>query len=362
LKYLIDARGESDDDARVVPPPIHRVRSSAAVTGTVCLSGMLCAVILAAGCGTTPPLANAGAKDRADVRAADSPQGSPSASTADASMRPAAMLSGEAISWDELRPRLLESAGGQALEELVLESALRGELRAQGLVVDDAAVERESQIALDAIAPDPARAAQLLAALRDAQSLGAVRWRALLWRNAALRALAQREVRLSDEAVRQAFDAAHGVRRVCRIIVVPDMASAERVQARLATGEPFGEVAFIESSDASAARGGLLPPISRSDPSFPAAFREVLFATDVGGRSHPVLLEGGYAVVEVRSEVASDGSDPRATRDADERAARRALERVEMDRLARMLLRRSKPTVFDDALQESWRMRPRTQE
>jgi hypothetical protein len=75
-----------------------------------------------------------------------------------------------------------------------------------------------------------------------------------------------------------------------------------------------------------------------------------------------VLLEGGYAIVEVRSEVPADGSDPLATRAVDERAARRALERVEMDRLARMLLRRSKPTVFDDALQESWRMRPRTQE
>lgn len=313
-----------------------------------------CAPLLLTGCAST--------QQSTELRSVSTEPTSTAISSADASARPAAMLAGEGIAWEELRARLLESAGGQALEELVLEAALRSELRAQGLVVDDAAVERESQIALDALAPDPARAAQLLQALRDAQSLGPVRWRALLWRNAALRALAQREVRLSEEAVRQAFDAAHGVRRVCRIIVVPDMPSAERVQGRLAAGDPFGEIAFVESNDASAARGGLLPPISKSDPSFPASFREVLFATEIGGRSHPVLLEGGYAILEVRSEVPSDGSDPVATRAADERAARRALERVEMDRLARMLLRRSKPTIFDDALQESWRMRPRTQE
>ncbi|MFM7481302.1 MAG: peptidylprolyl isomerase [Planctomycetota bacterium] len=326
------------------------IRAAAAVIRTA-LAGVLLPL---AGCAST--------LQPTEMSSVSTAPTSPATLPADAGVRPAAMLAGEAIAWEDLRARLLESAGGRALEELVLEAALRGELRAQGLAVDEAAVERESQIAFDALAPDPTRAAQLLAALRDAQSLGPVRWRALLWRNAALRALAQREVRLSEDAVRQAFDAAHGVRRVCRIIVVPDMPSAERVQRRLEAGEPFGEIAFVESSDASAARGGLLPPISRSDPSFPAAFREVLFTTDVGGRSHPVLLEGGYAIVEVRSEVPSDGSNPAATRAADERAARRALERVEMDRLARMLLRRSKPTVFDDALQESWRMRPRTQE
>jgi len=323
-------------------------------SGAVICTAVACAPLLLTGCAST--------QQSTELRSVSTEPTSTAISSADASARPAAMLAGEGIAWEELRARLLESAGGQALEELVLEAALRSELRAQGLVVDDAAVERESQIALDALAPDPARAAQLLQALRDAQSLGPVRWRALLWRNAALRALAQREVRLSEEAVRQAFDAAHGVRRVCRIIVVPDMPSAERVQGRLAAGDPFGEIAFVESNDASAARGGLLPPISKSDPSFPASFREVLFATEIGGRSHPVLLEGGYAILEVRSEVPSDGSDPVATRAADERAARRALERVEMDRLARMLLRRSKPTIFDDALQESWRMRPRTQE
>lgn len=319
-------------------------------------SAFACVLLPLAGCAAPPPTEMRSLGDAPTATTA------PTAPATDGSARPAAMLGGEAISWEDLRARLLESAGGQALEELVLEAALRGELRAQGLVIDEEAVERESQIAVDALAPDPARAAQLLAALRDAQSLWPVRWRALLWRNAALRALAQRDVRLSDEAVRQAFDAAHGVRRVCRIMIIPDMTSAERVQRRLEAGEPFGEIAFLESSDASAARGGLLPPVSRSDPSFPAAFREVLFTTDVGARSHPVLLEGRYAIVEVRSEVPADGSDPLATRAVDERAARRALERVEMDRLARMLLRRSKPTVFDDALQESWRMRPRTQE
>ncbi len=273
--------------------------------------------------------------------------------------RPPAIFNGEVISWDEMQPRLLEVSGGQVVEEIVLERLLRQELQAAKITIDEAAIAREEKAAVEALSTDPTRAAQLLKALRNAQALGPARWAALLWRNAALRALAKREITLTEDTVRQAYDTAHGPRRVGRLIVVSDIASAEKVRTRLNAGEPFSEVAAQLSIDSSASRGGLLAPIARLDPSFPPAFREVLFTIKPGENSAAVLLENGYAIVQLREEIPGDGANPATTRAEDERAARRAQERVEMDRLARTLLRKARPTIFDDSLSDSWNRRPR---
>ncbi len=269
--------------------------------------------------------------------------------------RPPAIFKDESISWDELRPRILEDSGGQVLEELLLERLLRQALRDAKIEIDSAAIALEEKAALEALSSDPARAAQLLVALRDAQSLGPNRWNALLWRNAALRALASREITVTEETIRQAFDAVHGPRRVARLIVVTDISTVERVRSRLVAGESFAEVAAQMSIDSSAARGGLLAPITRLDPSFPPAFREALFNIKPSEISAAILLDNGYAIVQLREEIAGDDTDPAKSRPEDERAARRAQERVEMDRIARSILRDVKPTVFDDALLDSWR-------
>ncbi len=282
------------------------------------------------------------------------PASAPSVKRADL---PAAIFNDETISWEEIRPRILEMSGGQVLEELMLESVLRKKLESRKLIIDEAALALEEKAAVEALSSDPERAAQLLAALRDTQSLGSNRWTALLWRNAALRALAREEVTVTADTIRQAFDTAHGPRRIGRLIVVPDIAAAEAARSRLAAGETFQEVAAKLSIDSSAARGGLLPPIARLDPSFPPAFREALFRLDKGEVSSAILLDNGYAIVELREEIPGDGTDPAMSRAEDERAARRAQERIEMDRIARSLLRSANPTVFDDALLDSWRRR-----
>ncbi|MDA0215254.1 MAG: peptidylprolyl isomerase [Planctomycetota bacterium] len=285
----------------------------------------------------------------------------PSAKPISTNDRPPAIFNGDVIGWDEMQPRLYEVSGGQVIEEIVLERLLRQELRLANITVDEAAIALEEKTALEALAKDPVRAAQLLTALRNAQSLGPARWAALLWRNAALRALAKREITITDDEIRQAYDTAHGPRRIGRLIVVSDIAAAEKVRTRLNAGEPFSEVAAQLSIDSSAERGGLLAPITRLDPSFPPAFREVLFTIKPGENSAAILLENGYAIVQLREEIPGDGANPATTRAEDERSARRAQERVEMDRLARTLLRKARPTIFDDSLSDSWNRRPRTE-
>ncbi|MSR44712.1 MAG: hypothetical protein EXS15_05050 [Phycisphaerales bacterium] len=275
--------------------------------------------------------------------------------------RPPAIFNGQSVEWSELRPRLLELSGASILEEVLLERLLLREVQQAAIAIDDDAVAMEERAARDALSSDPARAAQLLTALRSEQGLGQIRFAALLWRNAALRALAAREVTLTEESIRQAFDASHGPRRIARLIVVADIAHAQRVRVRLGASESFAEVAAQMSIDSSAARGGLLAPIARLDPSYPPAFREVLFSLAPGEVSQAVLLEDGYAIIQLRDEIAGDGRDPATSRAEDERTARRVQERVEMDRIARTLLGGAKPTVFDESLSESWQQRGRGQ-
>ncbi len=264
------------------------------------------------------------------------------------------MWNSEAISFAQMRPRLLEAAGGSILDELLLERALVRTLGLESIVIDEAAIAAEEAAALGALSKDRARAEQLLERLRSSQGLGTTRWHALLTRNAGLRALARKSSSISEENVRQAYDARHGPRRSARLIVVADLAQAQQARAQLDAGTPFGEVAARFSTDASASRGGLIAPMCKLDPSYPLAIREALFALAKGDRSEPVLIDGGYAILELRDETPGDGADPAAVRAECETAAQLAQERVEMDRIARHLLGEARPTVFDSNLEEAW--------
>lgn len=266
-----------------------------------------------------------------------------------------AMWRNDAVPGDELDVRAMEAAGALVLEEMLIERALRTELARRELTVDDAAIAREETMARDALSSDPARAEQLLQALRASQGLGAVRWKSLLWRNAALRTLARDQSSVGEKEIATAHDLQHGARRAARIIVMPDLASVQRAMERLGAGEPFSDVASSVSADSSRDRGGLVSPISRLDPSWPSTVREALWAIEAGTHSAPVLIDDGYIIVRCEAEIPGDGVTPEAARAESERTARLAVDRVEMDRIQREIVRGLDPTIFDRALEESWR-------
>lgn len=266
-----------------------------------------------------------------------------------------AMWRNDTVRAEELEVRAMEAAGALALEEMLIERALRTELARRELVVDDAAVAAEETMAREALSPDPTRAAQLLEALRASQGLGAVRWRSLLWRNAALRMLARNQSSIGDAEIATAHDLAHGPRRAARIIVLPDLAAVQSALDRLAAGEPFPDVASALSTDSSKDRGGLVSPITRLDPTWPATVREALWALNAGTNSAPVLIDDGYVIVRCEREIPGDGVTPEAARAESERTARLAVDRIEMDRIVREIVRGLDPTIFDRTLEESWR-------
>lgn len=270
--------------------------------------------------------------------------------------RPPVAWRGEVIEWAELRPLLAERAGSVVLEEVLLDRQLERLLRERNLTVDASMVERESRDLLAGLSDDRDRADRLLVDLRAAQGLGDRRWTALLRRNAAARLLVQDQIRVTPQAVEAAMDAAHGARRRCRIMALPDLKACAEARKRLDAGEPFGEVAAAMSSDRSAARGGLVNPVSRLDPSWPAGFRQALWDLPPGGISAPVLVDQGYVLVRMEGEVPAEAVDPAQSKAAAERDVRRAQERIQMEALVSGLREAQRDAVIsDEDLRAAWR-------
>ncbi|MFZ9882499.1 MAG: hypothetical protein ACO3QC_13995, partial [Phycisphaerales bacterium] len=147
---------------------------------------------------------------------------------ADASLTPApreertlrdlvAIVDGQPVIFDELRGPLVEMSGTTALQDATVDLRLRKRLEAAGISLDGAAVAREREYLLDALSADQGRALEILGESRTRQGLGDARFAALLWRNAALRALVAREVKVDDAGLAATFDTLHGPKRRARI-------------------------------------------------------------------------------------------------------------------------------------------------
>ncbi len=268
--------------------------------------------------------------------------------------RPAALVNGRVVQWGELRPLLNEAAGAMVLQEVILDRIAAETLLRRGLQITDEDVDAERQLFLETLDPDPDLAERLANEVRARQGLGPQRFQRLMRRNAMLRALIRGEVRLNEATIQRMYQMIYGPKRQARLMVVPGLAEAEAAIERLRRGEAFADVAVQISTDSSAARGGLLEPISRGDVSYPEALRQALWSLGSGEISAPVLLDTGYAVLMSVREIAGEDVEPAQVRSAVERLARLHHERLLMDQLARQMLFQTSVTIFDKALQDNW--------
>lgn len=273
--------------------------------------------------------------------------------------RPAALVDGIAVGWGDLRPLLNELGGAEALYEVILDRALEGAAAEAGLAItpDDLAGERK--LLLESLSDDANVAIRLLDELRERQKLGKVRFEALLRRNATMRRLVARDVNITEDNLRAMHEVVHGPKRQARIMVLPDLAAAQAAINLVNSGVSFADAAVEVSIDVSAARGGLLEPISEADPAYPEALRQTLYTLSPGAMSGPVLIDDRYAVAMLVKRLASDGIAFSEARPSLERIVRASQERLLMDQLARRLLADTAVTVFDAELNESWQRRKR---
>lgn len=270
--------------------------------------------------------------------------------------RPVANWQSERITIEDIQPALLEISGEQALQEHILDIAIEREAARRGIQLDADAVLTERAILMETLSSDPDRAERLLVDIRDARGLGPVRFGRMLRRTSLLRAMVQEEAEISESLITAAWDAQHGPRRIARVIAVDDLTSIDKARERIDSGVNFADVATELSLDASAPRGGLLAPVSRLDPAWPAPFRETLFTQEPGVVSNPILIDGRYLLLRVESEEPPSGITLEDGRAEAETAARLATEQLLMDRLARRLVNESNIDVLDRAIR--WRSGP----
>ncbi|MCH8270613.1 MAG: peptidylprolyl isomerase [Planctomycetes bacterium] len=281
---------------------------------------------------------------------------------------PAAAVNGRPISWDTINPAFRELAGNVVLTDAVLDVMLKAELERSGILLDADYARRETSRLVTSIAGAAGiaeeRAEQLLTDLRTARGLGPTRFRALLRRNAMLRALARSRIEqsgslITDEDVRRRFDVVYGPRLVARIITVPTQRQAVAVRAMVLDGDGaisdrFSRVAVAHSTDGTGPRGGLLDPISPADPAYELNVRRVMAALEPGELSQIIALEQGFAILLLEERLPAQSTDFETVKGALREELDARQERLIMDRFARELLDEADVTIDDPSLKWAW--------
>lgn len=273
-----------------------------------------------------------------------------------------AVLAGRSITWEDLRPLLAEAGGRAAMDELVLDRLLEDELRRAGITISPESVEAERTRFASGLSEEvstPADATNILDRVRRRRGLGPERFERLLRRNAALRALTAGSVEVGEDEIRLAHEIRAGERFEIRVLITATEAAAAAARARLLEGgepvasEDMAREAIATSIDPTAPRGGLLEPISASDPAWPSSVREALPGLSPGSLSAVIALDRGYAVLYLERRIPATGASLASSRALLERTLRRRKERVASEELARRLLAGADLTVFDASLRWS---------
>lgn len=279
-----------------------------------------------------------------------------------------AVVGDRSISFGELAPLLAEAAGGQVLEEYALGIVLDRECQVKGVRVTEEMVRAERsllsrQLARAAGVPE-SEGETLIGEVRRNRGLGEARFRGMLERNAALRALARIDpasaVTVSAEDLETAYQLKYGPRVQARLILTRSRDVATQAMQRLTGGQSFAEVAHDSSIDPSNGRGGLLDAFSLADTNYPVAVRRALQEMQQGQTSDIIALnwgagnEPGYAIVRLEQTITPAAPAKESVTRELEEEVRLVRERAVMDRLGRDLLNSAGVSVMDRNLGWSW--------
>lgn len=358
--------------------PYRRVGLACPTIAT--LVAALCAAALPA-CSTTPTDTSAWQSDRpassqSTARDAEALRGveraerridAGAARQTPSAGRAPVVLNGTPIPWSDLHPYLAEAAGRAALDEALLDRLIDRELSAAGITISKGEVDAEYNdfvaVLRQNVAGRGATTEAVVADMRRALGLGPTRFQATLARNAKLRALVRDRVTITADDIALAHQINHGTRHRIRLITTASQRDASAIRRQLAglTGDPlriaFASAAIEQSTDQSAAAGGLIEPISTVDPAYPSAIGQAVARLGPGSLSPVVALPDAYALIFVEQQIPPSGRSLAQTRSDLERDLRARRERLAMERLATQLLGNASITVLDPSLE--WTRRSR---
>lgn len=296
------------------------------------------------------------------------PGGLPATDPAPASDRAGAIVNGTRVSAETLAAYSGEAAGSVALEEAALDVLVDQELARQGITLAPDASQRELQALIGTLTTQGNvsgdQAGLVLDRLKRDRGLGPKRFEALLMRNARLRALVSPQVTLTPTELQAALDVEFGPKVRARVLTVPtrDLAADMRTRMAAPGADPlttFAKLAALYSIDQSGPSGGVVEPMSPADLSLAPALRQAITDPPLGLLPEAVATSRGFTLVYVEEKMPAQPAPTPDQKARVEAKARRRLERLAMDRLARQLIDQAKITVLDDAVRWSWETRPK---
>ena len=277
-----------------------------------------------------------------------------------------ALVDGHPLSRAELVDILMDARGVEVLQQMVVRQLAKEEVRARGLRVTRVEIEREFQQALDTIAkeagmdPDEATHENKLEALRQVlaeRGLSESEFRIGMERNAYLRACVETELVITEETLRAQFGRMYGERVRIRHIQIAqhDRQGLNEALEMLRRGTDFEDVARrFSKNEETAARGGLMPEFTFSDPRIPAAIRETAFSLKEGAVSNPVLAGQFFHLLRLEVRIPPEHVRLEDVRDEVSASVREAALPQAMAKLARELFEKARIRVLDSKLRPKY--------
>jgi len=257
----------------------------------------------------------------------------------------------------------LEAAGAVALEEVALDSLLERELRSASITVTSAQEEAERALLYERVSSEAnvatAQAGDLIERFRAARGLGPIRFSALLKRTARLRALVV-AAGIDPAEVERFVAQSLSPRATARIAVLNSESQAASFAQQVKSSAPdqrsavFATLAYRQSTDTSAARGGLFGPVAHTDISIPPAVRSRL-SDPPGTMSDILAIADGFAVLLIESQSPATTDEPSVQRAKTQAVTR--VQREAIDRLAAQLLVQARVTIINEQARWAWRSR-----
>ncbi|MGB7160027.1 MAG: peptidylprolyl isomerase [Tepidisphaeraceae bacterium] len=125
--------------------------------------------------------------------------------------------------------------------------------------------------------------------------------------NANLRKVAEPLIagKISDENLKEAFNAMYGEKVQVRHIQASNLQEIQEARRRIEAGEPFAAVAReVSRNPRTAALGGILPEFSRATADLPQSLKDAAFALKPGELSDPVEAKGAYHLLMLENRIA----------------------------------------------------------
>jgi foldase protein PrsA len=246
------------------------------------------------------------------------------------------VVDGRPVSREDFVDQLIEAHGLALAEQLILTTAARQRAEEMNLTVTDRDVReahddalRRMAMPLDADPDTPLdskaleEARLLLEEFLLAKNISRLEWDLRMEQNAILRKIAEADVAqttISEDMLRDEYEMAHGRRVQIRHIQLSSPQKVSEVRRRLQAGEDFELLARkFSENQITAARGGLLPPISRRDPAVTPLIRDAAFELDEGKVSLPVHEGNWFHILKVEqifppSNIPFENADHQALR------------------------------------------------